>query len=131
MLIHGILAIFSNKTIKKVSGKVGGVLYWNWIFRFLVEVYLEIMLTLLVNLVRANWDKDFPAIIFSNIFSYMFLLICGAFPSFILVFYLIRITDWESDRFRQRWGSIIKGVRFDYSTRAQGKKWIAILYPIS
>ena len=97
----------------------------------MIEIYLEVLLTVLVNLVMLEWDTDFPAVIFSNLFSIVFLVICAGFPIFILVFYLSRIGDWEREAFRKRWGSVLKGTRFDYSSRAQGAKWIAILYPTS
>ena len=131
MVTHGIITFCGNSFFKRVNNKVGGVLYWNWIFRFMIEVYLEITLTVLINLVTLYWDSDFPAVTFSNIFSFVFLGIFTGLPIFILIFYLIHINSWEKEKFEQRWGSVIKGVRFDYSARAHGTKWIAIIHPIS
>ena len=97
----------------------------------MIEICLEVMLTILIDLVTQEWNSEIPATIFSACFSLTLGSLFILFPGFILIFYLLRIKDWEDKNFHQRWGAILETQRFNYSTRNEGSKWIAIIHPFS
>ena len=103
ILLLATIWLFRNTCIQlnKVRGIASRHLFWNGIIRFLMGSYLEVGITVIPHIIKlgVKFSSGFAAVTFTSVFNIIALLIVYFFPVFLIVFYLKRIKDWESDFF--------------------------------
>ena len=82
------IASFREKTTSKW-------LYWNFLIRFFLEVYLNFVMFSLVNLTKSKWRTGLNAVNFSNIFSLFILLVSVVGPIVIVTQAIRNQEKWE------------------------------------
>ena len=94
----------------KVSTKLSNFLYWGGILRLLMEGYLEIIISTMLNMVRNNREDRSWSIIFSNVFSILMTILLLVLPIFILIFYWYKREEWADEEFEAKWGAPLEGL---------------------
>jgi hypothetical protein len=85
-------------------------MFWNGFMRFFTEGYLDFCMLSLLNLKSLDWSNEIPAVTASNYIAITLTAIVCMLPVFILVFYMFKIKQWNTEEFQQRWGGQIESV---------------------
>ena len=88
-LIWVILSMFRDKSrfIDRWCDKVGKVLFWNFLLRFLFIIYLELCVATFISLADMEWGAHDYAAIYHNVFTIGLSAIAFGFPVFVATFY--------------------------------------------
>ena len=95
---------------KKVSDKIFNFLYWGGILRLIMEAYLEMIVTTMLNIKKNNMDWNNYSIVYTNVFSIVSCILLILMPIWVLVFYWRNRERWNEDGFNQRWGAPLDGL---------------------
>ena len=113
------VAYFREKTTKKW-------LYWNFLIRFLMEMYLNAVLFSFVNLISTDWSSELPAVRFCNFFSLVTIIVAIVCPIIIVMHAIRNRKNWQEPSYQEQNGAIFEGLALDLYPKA----WIVILIPI-
>ena len=130
-LIWVILSMFrdKNRFIDRLCDKVGKVLFWNFLLRFLFITYLELCVATFISLVDMEWEAHDYAIIYHNVFTIGLSAITFGFPVFVATFYSCHYNDIDLLIFIETYGDIYEGLIEPKQTRIENL--IAFFYPFN
>ena len=98
-LILAILCLLSFCIKKKWFYKLSPYLFWNGFIRLFMEVFQEIALHSILNLLAIDWDSPFEAVKYSNVLALIFTGLVVFVPPFLTVFYCCKIMLFHDDKF--------------------------------
>ena len=75
-------------------------------------------------------ESMFLGVMLSNWCCYAFFFLAIILPIWIIIFFGLSIRKWEDKKFKKKYGSVLEGMRLEYSEKEQGKMWIAIVFPV-
>lgn len=101
-------------------------LFWGTLIRLLFEGYLELCLSVMVNLTDMTWDRTDYSVLYSNVFAIIVSVLLLGLPIFIYGFYSCHIKDLEDEDFVERYGDIYDGLVMD---KTREKRMAALFYP--
>ena len=79
--------------------KLSGYYFWNGLIRLAMETFLEIVLTVPINLALANWDSPFKSVRYSNNLAVTFLVLMSVLVPILIVLYCCNFSMLKEDRF--------------------------------
>ena len=85
--------------VKFLRRRIGNYLFWNNLARLFAEVFLELGMIAVLNLMVVDWSNPFDAVSFSNIVS---TVITAGIPCILLTlvcFYMKRRDQWATEEF--------------------------------
>ena len=69
---------------------MGGYLYWNGFIRLSMEVYQDMLLMTIMNLMAVDWSTPFGAVSFSNAASLTILVLLSMTPIVLVMFFCFK-----------------------------------------
>ena len=57
-------------------------------------------------------------------------MLAAGLPIWIIIFFWCNVSKWEDEKFQNKYGPVLEGMRMTYNSKEQGSTWIAILYPV-
>ena len=85
--------------VKFLRRRIGNYLFWNNLARLFAEVFFELGMIAVLNLMVVDWSNPFDAVSFSNIVS---TVITAGIPCILLTlvcFYMKRRDQWATEEF--------------------------------
>ena len=97
---------------EKCFKKCGELLFWNSLIRLLFEGYLQMFLSVFVNITDMDWSGEMVngAVLYNNIFTILVATLLSGLPFYILIFYWRRIDRLEDVEFQETYGGIYDGL---------------------
>ena len=89
---------------KKCSGSV----QWNGSIRFFIEAYLDLIMSVAINLKHADWQTPFPAVQYSNILSIILFVLIPLLSVLILVYYFRHRETWTMPEFHTKFNTLLE-----------------------
>ena len=81
---------FAHKSpyVEKLSRWFGTSFYWNGFLRFLMEAFMEILISVLLNVKASSWTTAVGVVIYTNLFSVFWLAVLIIVPWFTIRYYV-------------------------------------------
>ena len=92
-------------------------LYWNPLVRLFKEIYMNLTLFTMVNIVSLEWDTELPAVTFCNVFSIVALIVVLTLPVFLIVHTSRNLRNFQKESFQKRHGAMFEGLELDVRKR--------------
>ena len=70
---------------------VGSKLFWNASFRFLIEIYIQIAMMAMLNIVTIEWHAGLSSLSYNNLFAIMMVIVVWTFPIALILLYILKI----------------------------------------
>jgi len=118
------------KELHKHASSLNDFIYWTGTVRFLMESYMELVLAIMVNLIFYDDETGYFGVKGSNYITIFFLILTAGLPIWIIIFFVCKLDSWEDEDFQKNWGFVLAGTRIKYGSKEEGKKWIALIYPV-
>ena len=112
--------------LKPLRRRLSASLFWNVLIRLFMEVYLETILLSIHNLKNIVW-KDSSLHIASNILAIVFVLVFCLVPLFLLYFFGKFKEIWHTDKFRDKYGTLIESSN---QNSEADHKWAHLIAPM-
>ena len=93
-----------------------------------MESYFEMALLSPLNVMEADWSNPNFSVKFSNYLSLLLCVVLILLPLGILLFFCLKIDQWVTEDFENRFGEILAGTRTH--TIASKKRWTLMFYPM-
>ena len=145
ILLLGVLVLYDLmlKAYSLKSPSIGSVrrrctqgwLYWNFIVRLFTEIYMNLTLFTMVNLMEMEWDSNLAAANFSNLFSILATCIVFTAPVALIVLTSRNLRDHKTASFQRRFGAVVEGIELDFTKRDEqlpdigNKRWLVMFTP--
>lgn len=110
-----------------IENKVSKYLYWSLQIRFMIEVYMDVVLCALMNVESLDWSSSFEAVQASNYLAVILTVVFCSLPIFFIYFYAKNVKRWNDEVFQLKYGTLLKGT----NQSIDEKQWIAIMVPTS
>ena len=87
-------------------------MYWNSLIRLLFEGYLQLFLSVFINIADMEWSGEMynGAVLYNNIFTILVAALLSGFPFFIFIFYWTNVNRLEEEEFKETYGGIYDGL---------------------
>ena len=102
---------FKLRELRKYDKQLKEFLMWGGTVRFLMESYMELLLAACLNVLMFDNTSGYIGVAFSNYYALFFFVITVGFPIWIILFYLLKIDQWEDEEFERKWGTVLEGTR--------------------
>ena len=85
--------------VKFLRRRIGNYLFWSNLVRLFAEVFFELGLLAVLNLMIVDWSNTFDAVSFSNIISVVSVASIPCIFLTLVCFYMCRRDHWATDEF--------------------------------
>ena len=102
-------------------------LYWNVFNTLAMEIYLELGLSVALNIKTMRWLDNNPDLHFTNWFTYACLAFIVGYPIWLVVFYRMNQPRWKDEDFQNKFGQPLADTNFKDKPEA---KWVPLIFPI-
>ena len=113
--------------LARLKTKCMGYFFWNGLIRLFMESFFELVLCALVNLHAVDWDSSYPGVKYSNVLTFISLILIGLIVTCLNVLYCCNFSRLAEERFRNRFGAGYDGT--NPAKKVSPKS--VLLYPVS
>ena len=100
------------KRIKCVK-KLQSALFWNGLIRLMMEAYLELLLTSILNMKYGEVDPKKDSTQYAMVLSKVIFSVLTIVPPVLFVIWWKRREHWNSKDFKAKYGSLLEGITLD------------------
>ena len=111
LLIFTVLLIRCSKA--KCVKKLHAALIWNSLIRLMMETYLELLLTSVLNLKFGRVEAEKNSTYYAMVLSVIVFMVLTIVPPVLCTLWWKRRENWSSEDFKARYGSLLQGVALD------------------
>ena len=113
--------------VKPITNRFFRYMFYSGSMRFFMEGYLDFCLFSLLNVTSLDWSGAFSAVTLCNYMAIFITVLACPFPIFILVWYLLRMHLWDTEEFKEKWGTVLDNLDIG----KEDGKWVVIILPVS
>ena len=108
--VQKITELFASKfqRFERCSNWLGDSLYWNGFLRIIIETYIEIFISVLINIKTSSWAEQSNLVIYSNMFSLFWLGVLIVVPIITIWYYIKHIDLWTDTIWFEKYGCWLK-----------------------
>ena len=127
-IVYLFLYIFREKCkcAKVTYEKYTSLLFWYVLIRLILEMYMELAISVFINMSAMEFEAGDFSVLFNNIFCILTLIIIFTMPIFIWSYFACHIDEMEEEEFDDKFGEFYAGLMLD---KTRGRRYRALFYP--
>lgn len=117
------------KCVQKIRASLQTRLLWNGCIRLFMELFMDLVLTAVLNVYTAEWQSEQTPITvrYSNVFSIVVLVLAVLVPLLLVCHFSRHWNKVQEKHFTSRYGTFVDGLDLG---KAKDVKWSLLVVPI-
>ena len=71
----------------------------------------------MLNIKMIYWDAQLSGVSFNNVLAILTIILMGSLPIYLIVFYTLKLKQWNDEDFEAKYGSLIEGTNRKFKSK--------------